>query len=125
MKKIIILLFSLCFFTDTFAEDKFRIEVLREISYQYAQSYPRKFEIAKFTYTNPLGVTTTRYFIGAEGIKHNSELVIINSKGNDCPWRIRINGNSYYARFDDDDELNVGDEGVLRYEGTTLYFLKD
>lgn len=125
MKKIIILLFSLCFYINTFAEEKFHVRVLNEISYQQAQFYERKWEISTFTYTNPLGTTTTRYFLFAPSIKHNSKLIIIGSKRPDCPWKVRINGSFYYASFDNDSELKVGDKGVLQYNGNTLYFLKE
>lgn len=124
MKKNIILLFSLCFYINTFAEGKFHVRILNEISYQQAQSYERKWEISIFTYTNPQGISTTRYFLFAPGIKHNSEL-IIKSKRPDCPWQVLINGSFYYASFDNDRELKVGDKGVLQYNGNTLYFLKE
>lgn len=125
MKKIIILLFCLCFYINAFAEEKFHVTVLNEISYQQAQSYERKWEISTFSYVNSRGTITTRYFLFAPGIRNNSELIIVKSRRPDCPWQVRINGSSYYASFDNDKELEVGDKGVLQYNGNILYFFKE
>jgi hypothetical protein len=39
---------------------------------------------------------------------------------------VSINGSTYYANFvNDEDEIKVGDDGVLKYNGSSLYFVKD
>ena len=127
MKKLLIII-ALCF---TFvhiaiAGDKYRIKVLKEISYNQAQIYPRKWEISTYTYKNyNNGYTQTRYFIFAPNIKHDSTIEVIRGKGSSCPWTVSINNQTYYADFDDEDEIKVGDVGVLKYNGSILYFVKD
>jgi uncharacterized protein YxeA len=127
MKKLLFII-ALCFtFIHTaIAGDQYRIKVLKEISYNQAQNHPRKWEISTYTYKNyNNGYKQTRYFIFAPNIKHDSTIQVIKKKGNACPWMVSINGMTYYADFDNEDEIKVGDEGVLKYNGSTLYFVKD
>ena len=126
MKKLLFII-ALCFtFIHTaIAGDQYRIKVLKEISYNQAQNHPRKWEISTYTYKSYDGYKQTRYFIFASNIKHDSTIQVIRKKGNACPWMVSINGMSYYADFDNEDEIKVGDEGVLKYNGSTLYFVKD
>ena len=128
MKKLLFII-ALCFTFNlvAIAGDRYRINVLKEISYNQAQIYPRKWEISTYTYKNyNNGYTQTRYFIFAPNIKHESTIKVTRKKGNACPWMVSINGQTYYADFvNDGDEIKVGDEGVLKYDGSTLYFVKD
>lgn len=125
-RKFLLLLFSLCICLLAKAEEKYHINVLNEISYEQAQRYERKWEISTFTHEDyNRGVTRTRYFLFAKGIKHNSEIVITASKKAGCPWLVSINGSTYYASFNDDENLKVGDKGVLKYNGDRLYFYKE
>lgn len=112
------------FFVGLHAEDRFHIDVLNEISYQQAQTYPKQWEISTSTFVNPQGVRTTKYFIFAPNIKHNSTIVIDRAKKSPYPWCVSINGYSYYANFDDEYKIRVGDTGVLKYDGDRLYFYR-
>lgn len=125
MKKFMILLLGLCVHLCVYAEERYRIKVLNEISYEQAQNYPRKWEISTYTHTDAFGTSTTRYFIFAPSIQHGSEIEIEEAKRPACPWRVRIDGAFYYAEFEDEDELRVGDKGQVRYDGDRLYFCKD
>ena len=127
MKKLLFII-ALCFTFNlvAIAGDEYRINVLTEISYNQAQNYPRKWEISTYTYESYDGHTQTRYFIFASNIKHESTIKVIKKKGIACPWTVDINGYTYYADFgSDENEIKVGDEGVLKYNGRTLYFVKD
>lgn len=108
-----------------YAERKYHINVLNEISAQQAKNHPRPWSVSKYTHTDAQGRTVTKYFDFAPSIKHNSSLVIIKAKNSPYPWQVRINGSFYYADFDSDYELRVGDEGVLKYNGDRLYFVID
>ena len=125
MKKFMILLLGLCVHLCVYAEERYRIKVLNEISYEQAQNYPRKWEISTYTHTDAFGTSTTRYFIFAPSIQHGSEIEIEEAKRPACPWRVRIDGAFSYAEFEDEDELRVGDKGQVRYDGDRLYFCKD
>ena len=122
MKKIIVLLLALCLHIYVYSEERYHIKVLNEISYQQAQNYEKKWEISTYTFTNAQGISTTRYFIFANSIEHNSSIVLESSKQSTCPWSVRIDGRFYYAEFTSDEELEVGDRGVLKYDGSRLYF---
>ena len=127
MKRLLFII-ALCFTFNLIAVagDKYKIKVLVEISYNQAQNHPRKWEISSYTHRGYDGRTQTRYFIFAPNIKHESTIKVIREKGNACPWMVSINGNTYYADFvNDEDEIEVGDVGVLKYNGSTLYFVKD
>jgi hypothetical protein len=127
MKKLLFIL-ALCFTFNlvAIAGDRYRINVLKEISYSQAQNYPHKWKISSFSYQGYDGRTQTRYFIFAPNIKHESTIKVTRNKGNACPWMVSINGQTYYADFvNDGDKIKVGDEGVLKYDGSTLYFVKD
>ena len=127
MKKLLFII-ALCFTFNlvAIAGERYRINVLKEISYNQAQNYPRKWEISTYSYKGYDGRTQTRYFIFAPNIKHESTIKVTRKKGNACPWMVSINGQTYYADFvNDGDEIKVGDEGVLKYDGSTLYFVKD
>lgn len=108
-----------------YAENRYHINVLNEISSQQAQNHPRPWEISIYTYTNPIGIRTTKYFVFAQSIKHNSQIILEREKRSPYPWVVKINGYTYYADFDNSDELQVGDSGVLKYEGDRLYFYKE
>lgn len=125
MKKIIVLFISLFFYISAFAVDKYKIKVLNEISYEQAQAHPRQWELTTYTNTNARGITTTRYFLFANSIKHNSDIVLLKTKQDTCPWLVRINGSLYYANFRDEDELKAGDAGLIKYNGDVLYFYKE
>ncbi|MDO4200999.1 MAG: hypothetical protein Q4D25_02570 [Bacteroidales bacterium] len=127
MKKLLFI-FALCFTFNHFAiaGEEYKINVLVEISYDQAQNYPRKWEISTYTYKNSDGYTQTRYFIFAPNIKHDSTIKVTRQKGKACPWTVIINDKTYYADFiNNDDKIKVGDVGVLKYNGDTLYFVKD
>lgn len=127
MKKLLFII-ALCFTFNlvAIAGDRYRINVLKEISYNQAQNYPLKWEISIYSYTGYDGRTQTRYFIHAPNIKHESTIKVTRKKGNAYPWMVSINGQTYYADFvNNGDEIKVGDEGVLKYDGSTLYFVKD
>lgn len=121
MKKIVFLLLCMCSSIGVFAEEKYHINVLREISLQQAQDYERKWEISTYTYTDAYGRSKTRYFLFAANIKHNSEIVLERAKQPGCPWQVRINGSFFYADFSSYNDLKVGDSGVLKYEDGRLY----
>lgn len=121
MKKLLFLLIGLFVAIGAFAEDRYAINILNEINYQQAQSYPKQWEISKYTYTNPYGQTTTRYFIFAPSIKHESRIVLVRAKKNGCPWQVRIDGRTYFADFRTSNDLKVGEEGILKYDGDMLY----
>ena len=125
MKKFLFLFVGLFFALNMLAEDRYGINILNEISYQQAQNYPKQWEISTYKYTNPYGQTSTRYFIFAPSIKHNSTIVLIRAKQPGCPWQVRIDGRSYYADFRSSNDLKVGDEGVLKYDGDRLYMCVD
>ena len=128
MKKIVFIFVALLSCLYCVAEDRYHINVLNEISYQQAQTYPKQWEISRYTYTDPRGVSTTRYFLSAPNIRHNSEIVLTRAKSNGCPWQARINSNTYFIDFDgfgDYDSLRVGDRGTLKYDGDRLYFYKE
>ena len=118
---ILCLFISLC----TYASDRYHINVLNEISAQQAKTYPKQWEISKYTYTNPQGISTTKYFLFAPSIKHNSSISVDRAKTLPYPWRVTINGMSYFADFDEGDQISVGDKGVLKYDGDRLYFYKE
>lgn len=123
MKKFILLLLCMSFSICIFANERYHIKVLREISYQQAQTYERKWEISTYSYTvNGMNIHK-KYYLFAEGIQHGSSIIIQNKK-NGLPWEVRIDGRSYYASFEDEEELRVGDKGVLKYDGDRLYFYK-
>ena len=127
MKKLLLII-ALCFTFNliAIAGDEYRIKVLVEISYNQAQNYPRKWEISTYTHKSYDGYTQTRYFIFASNIKHDSTIKVTRQKGTACPWTVSINGKTYYADFcNDEDEIKVGDVGVLKYNGSTLYFVRD
>lgn len=125
MIRLILIFISVVFFISAYASERYHINVLQEISYQQAKSYPKQWEISKYTYTNPQGVSTTRYFIFAPSIRHNSIITVDKIKKSPYPWRVTIDGKSYFADFEGEDEIQVGDKGVLKYDGDRLYFYKD
>lgn len=125
MKKILISLLGLFFFICAYAEDRYHIKILNEISYQQAQNHVKPWEISKYTYTNPQGVSTTKYFIFAPSIKHGSSITLKKAEKPPYPWQVSIDGKAYYANFDDERVLRVGDKGVLKYDGDRLYFYKE
>jgi hypothetical protein len=126
MKRLLFII-ALCFTFNLIAVagDKYKIKVLVEISYNQAQNHPRKWEISSYTHRGYDGRTQTRYFIFAPNIKHDSTIEVIRRKGSACPWTVSINNQTYNADFDDEDEIKVGDVGVLKYNGSILYFVKD
>lgn len=125
MKKVLTLIIGLFLTFSVFARDRYAINILNEISYQQAQSYPKQWEISKYTYRNPYGQTSTRYFISAPSIKHESDIELVRAKKPGCPWEVRINGRSYFADFRTSNDLKVGDKGVLKYDGDWLYMYID
>lgn len=125
MKRLLIILVGFFCCLCVFCEERYHINVLNEISYQQAQTYPKPWQISKYSYTNPFGQTITKYFIFAPNIKHESKLIIEKEKRSPYPWQVRINGSFYYADFDNSSELRVGDQGILKYDGDRLYFIKE
>ena len=125
MKTIVTLLLLISTSICSFADSKYRIKVLHEISYQQSKDYPKKWEISIYTHTNTTGTSITRYFLPANSIKHDSKIILINKKQSTCPWKVLIDGSYYYAEFNNEEELQAGDEGVVKYEGNVLYFYKD
>lgn len=125
LKRVVFVIVCFLGVFNAVGEDRYHINVLNEINYQQAQSYPRQWEISKYSYTNPYGQTVVKYFIFAPNIKHSSEIVIEKEKKSPYPWQVRINGSFYFADFDNSSDLRVGDQGVLKYDGDRLYFYKE
>lgn len=125
MRKIILVSLLILSAIVAFAEDKYHINVLNEISSQTAKSYPKQWEISTYRHTDYRGVTTTRYFIFAPNIKHGSQIKLTGAKGSGSPWKASINGQTYYVDFNTSNDLKVGDEGVLKYNGDRLYFYSE
>ncbi|MCR5247601.1 MAG: hypothetical protein K6E14_07440 [Paludibacteraceae bacterium] len=101
------------------------MSILKEISSNAANSYPQKWEISTFT-CDYYGKVERRYFVPVPISFDEDSHIKIVSENNYCTphWTIRINGSSYYASFNDDDELKAGDNGRLKYDGSTMYFEK-
>ena len=125
--KKLLLIIALCFTFNQIAvaNNEYRIRLLVEISYDQAQLYP-EWQVSTYTHRSYDGYTQTRYFIYASNIKNGSTIRVIREEGRACPCMVTINGYTYYADFiDGKDEIEVGDVGILKYYGSTLYFVKD
>lgn len=125
MKKILIIICCIASCSLTFAGDKYRMSILKEISSQEASNYPKKWQLSKFT-CDYYGDVERRYFIPVSvNFDEGSSIEIIKKNTTCTPhWKISIDGYTYYASFDDEDDLNVGDSGKLKYDGSTKYFEK-
>ena len=126
MKKLFFtILFVLISSVLAIARDQYSIQLLKEISYNQAQEYPLKWQISTFKYSNGT-IEITRYFVPTSNkIEHDSNIVITKSPSATCPWEVRVNGVPYYASIRNDNEIKVGDRGVLKYDGSYLYFVKE
>lgn len=126
MKKVLfIILFVLISCVLGIAREQYPIQLLKEVSYSQAQEYPLKWQISTYRYSDG-SRKITRYFLPTTNkIEHDSEIVITKSPSATYPWEVRVNGVPYYASIRNDDEIKVGDRGVLKYEGSYLYFVKE
>lgn len=128
MKKFLFITICMLFCVVAVASDRIHINVLNEITSQQAQQHPYPWTISTYKHTDYRGVTSVKYFVFADGIRHESRIILTRKKEHGCPWMAEINGRAYFVDFDgfgDYESLKTGDKGVLKYDDDRLYFYKE
>lgn len=127
MKRVLFLsvIFVIMPFVNVFADEEYRINhVLKEITSKQTEAYHPMF-VSTYTYELNGHQVAKRFFVDTTAPEHNSYVKVIESKSSTQPWLLRINGRSVYVEFRDDNGLQSGDEGVIKYYNGDLYLVID